>query len=116
MTAWPWTTYLIAKDVVDNVVLFGRLRGQDKGLHESSHGEALVGQLSADLDDDAGSEGSVGIHLLDLGVAVLKVELSNALMNLLLTVDRLRTGVTRASPTASATVVVQAPMDERGVV
>jgi hypothetical protein len=79
--------YLIAKNVVVDVVLLGRLWGQNKGLHEPSHRSVVVGKLAQDLHDDPGGQGGMSVHLTDLGLAVTKVQLHNLLVNFLLSVD-----------------------------
>ena len=56
----------------------------------------LCSQLKAslsdatDLNDDAVAEGGVGIDVADLGLAVAKVQLHDALVDLLLAVDLVR--------------------------
>ena len=55
--------YLISKDIVMNVVLLRRLRSQDEGLDEPSHGLAVVRELPGDLNYNSVRQGLVGVHL-----------------------------------------------------
>ena len=81
---------LVAEDVIVHVVLLGGLRGEDERLHELSHGLGVVGELAQDLHDNAFVQGSVGVHLPDLGLAVAEVKLHDFLVDCLLAVDRLQ--------------------------
>ena len=45
------------------LLLLGRLGSQDEGLHEPSHGAAVVGELARHLDHHTLGEGGVGVHL-----------------------------------------------------
>ena len=76
---------LIPEDIIVDVVLLGRLRRQDEGLHEPSHGLAVVGQLPGDLDHHPGPQRGVRIHLLDFGVAIAEIERHDLLVDFELT-------------------------------
>lgn len=72
-----------------HVVLLRGLLGQDKGLGEAAHRLAIVGQLPGHLDDDSAAEGGLRVDLPDLGVAVVEVQLLDAVVDLPLSDHRL---------------------------
>jgi hypothetical protein len=72
-----------------DIVLLGRLLRQHEGLRKPAHRFAIVGQLPSDLDDDAAAEGGLRVDLPDLGVAVIEVQLLDAVVDLPLSDHRL---------------------------
>lgn len=49
------------------------LRCQHEGLHEPAHGLHVIGELPHHLHHHTVVQGGVGIHVADLGVAILEV-------------------------------------------
>jgi len=80
--------YLIAEDIIVHIVLLGTLRGEDEGLCEPPHGLSTIAELPGHLDNDTVTEGRLRVHLADLGMTVLEVELLDAVVDLLLPDDR----------------------------
>lgn len=76
---------LIAENIIMDVILLRRLGSQHEGLRETTHRLAIVGQFTGHLNNDAITEGSLRIHLADLGMTVAEVQLLDLVMDLLLT-------------------------------
>lgn len=55
--------YLISEDIVMNVVLFRRLRSQNQGLDEPSHGLPIVREFPGDLNHNSVRQCLVGVNL-----------------------------------------------------
>ena len=100
-----------------DIVLLGTLRGQHEGLHEPSHGLAIVAQLPRHLDHHTIGQGLMAVHLSDLGMTVSEVESHDLLVYLLLAVHCL--GIPpRVQPAVdeAGVVGVEAVQVERGLV
>ena len=55
--------YLISEDIVMNEVLFRRLRSQNNGPDEPSHGFPIVRELPGDLNHNSVRQCLVGVNL-----------------------------------------------------
>ena len=99
-----------------DVVLLVALRREDEGLHEAPVRAVVVGELPRDLDDDAVSEGGVGVDLPDLGATVAEAEGHDALVDLLLPADGLlELAAAALGAVDAAAAAVEAAVDEGGV-
>jgi len=88
-----------------DVVLLGRLLGENERLGEAAHGFPVVGEFAGDLHHDPVSKGGLRVNLSDLGVTVIELELLDAVVDLPLSNHRFRLPVW----------CVQAPMYERRI-
>ena len=74
-------------------------------MHKTPHRLSPVGQLAANLDDDAGSKSGMGVNLTNLSFAIIEIQLLDPLVDFPLTVGRL----------GRLVVAIQTAMDKRRV-
>lgn len=76
---------LIAKNVVMDVVLLGRLTSQNEGLGESTHWMTVVREFTRNLNYDAITKSRLSVNIRDLRMAIAEIQLLDLIMNVLLT-------------------------------